>query len=261
MEQQWHGRNAKRLKMNIVSWNINGFNTADKYGGFSKLVGEAPSFICLQEVKISDPNLLYTIFTLGYKHYYNFSAGRGHNGVYIYAADAARQVITEIGMDRFDSEGRFLCLQYDGYYVVNVYMPHGGRDKKNLSYKLESYACLSDFLNGIKESRLIVLGDFNIASSELDVERHRENKGNIMFTEEERKAFGKLLESGYKDAFRLLYPDKREYSWWPYAYGARDRNIGWRIDYFLVSQKLGDKVRKLDIRADIAGSDHCPLDC
>lgn len=245
--------------MNIITWNINGYNTVDKYGGFSRLLGEKPSFICLQEVKISNPNQLYTIFTLEYEHYYNLSSNKGHNGVYIYAMNAAKQVITEIGMDRFDSEGRFLCLEYDDYYIINVYMPHGGRDKKNLSYKLDSYVYLTSFLKKIKEKKVIVMGDFNIAFSDIDVERYKENKENIMFTKEERDAFGQLLASGYEDVYRLFYPNKREYSWWPYAYGARSRNIGWRIDYFLISQKLEDEVKEIDIRTDIAGSDHCPL--
>ena len=138
-------------------------------------------------------------------------------------------------------------------------MPHGGRDKKHLSYKLESYEYLTNFLKKIKEKKVIVMGDFNIAFSDIDVERYKENQENIMFTKEERNTFGELFASGYKDVYRLLYPDKREYSWWPYAYNARSRNVGWRIDYFLISPKLEDKVEKIDIRTDIAGSDHCPL--
>lgn len=245
--------------MNILTWNINGYNTVDKYGGFSQLLGQSLDFVCLQEVKVSNPEQLYTIFTLEYEHYYNFSSNKGHNGVYIYAKDAACQVITEIGMDRFDSEGRFLCLDYGDYYIVNVYMPHGGRNKKDLSYKLDSYRYLISFLEKIKEQKVIVTGDFNIACSNIDVERYRENKKNVMFTEEERCILGELLEVGYKDAYRLLYPDKREYSWWPYAYNARNRNLGWRIDYFFITQKLEGSVEETVIRNDIAGSDHCPL--
>lgn len=245
--------------MKIVSWNINGYNTVDRYGGFSQILKEKPSFICLQEVKVSDPEQLYTIFTSEYEHYYNFSSNKGHNGVYIYAGKSANRMITEIGMDRFDSEGRFLCLEYEDYYIVNVYMPHGGRDKQNLFYKLESYRYLIDFLSKIKKQKVFVMGDFNIASEDIDVERYKENRKNIMFTKEERDVFGRLLQSGYKDAYRLIYPNKREYSWWPYAYNARERNVGWRIDYFLITQKLEDDVEEVTIRTDIAGSDHCPL--
>lgn len=246
-------------EMEIISWNINGYNTVDQYGGLSALLAENPEFICMQETKVSDPELLYTLSTYKYYHYYNFGIHKGHNGVYVYARQSAETVLYEIGLDRFDMEGRFLCLKYVDYYLVIVYMPHGGRDKKDLNYKLKAYDYLTDFLQTIKDESVIICGDFNIAVSAMDVERDKNNADNIMFTSEEKEKLSKIFALGYEDVYRFLYPLKEEYTWWPYAFKARKRNIGWRIDYFLVSERMKRNVLNTKIEGDILGSDHCPI--
>jgi len=246
--------------LKIYSWNINGYNTCNKYGSFSALLEKQPDIICLQEVKVSDPESLYSFFTISYEHYYNFSINKGHNGVYIFSGQRPIRCIRALGMDKFDMDGRFLCLEYKDFYLVNVYMPHGGRDKANLPYKLEAYCYLEKFMSELAEKNVIIVGDFNIALSDLDVENYRQNKNSIMFTKEERAAFSRLLQCGYRDIFRDSFPDIRKYTWWPYAYDARNRGVGWRIDYCLVSEGLAGKVKKIQILNELMGSDHCPVE-
>ena len=223
--------------MLIYSWNINGFNTCDRSEGFSHMLQMHPDIICLQEVKVSEPDVLNTFYTLQYEQYYNFSSHKGHNGVFIFSKRKTLNEITEIGMPRFDRDGRFLCIELEDFYLVNVYMPHGRRDQGELPYKL----------------------DFNVARSELDVERYRSNLKNVMLTTQERAAFESFLELGYKDVFRELHPGLRAYTWWPYAFHARERNVGWRIDYCLVSHSLFSMVKCIEIVHNILGSDHCPI--
>lgn len=245
--------------MLLYSWNINGFKTCDKYDGYSKILNENPDFFCLQEVKVHDPNLLNNLFTLEYQHYYNFSNEKGRNGVYILAKNPAKQYISTIGFEPFDYEGRFICLEYDEFYLINVYMPHGGRKKESLKYKLSVYEKFLKFLKTLCEKQVIISGDFNIAYSNLDVERYKDNFNNTMFTIDERKQLQDLLDIGFIDTYRTLNANNREYTWWPYAFEARKRNIGWRIDYIFISTGLSDKLKKVYIRKDILGSDHCPI--
>lgn len=245
--------------MIICSWNVNGFNTCDKFGGFTEILKMHPDIICLQEVKVSDSNILNTFWTFQYEQYYNFSSKKGHNGVYIYSKNKPINIIEKIGLPRFDTDGRFLCLEFDAFYMVNVYMPHGGRDKRDLAYKMDAYKFLKDFLSKFCDKKIIIAGDFNIAYSELEVERYRTNQDNIMFTLEERNSFKELLKAGYVDAFRELNPLLKAYTWWPYAFNSRERNIGWRLDYYLISLSLINKVRSVEIMKNILGSDHCPV--
>lgn len=248
--------------MKLFSWNINGYQTCNRYNGLLEILSESPDFVCLQETKISDPTQLETLFTVQYEKYYNFSFNRkGHNGVYVYAKYPAINVINELGCDYFDKDGRFLCLEYSQFFLINIYIPHGGRDKKNIIYKLETYQSLHEFLNELvkRGKKIIVVGDFNVACDDLDVDRYKYNSENIMFTEEERKVFKDILSLGFKDVFRENNPKERKYTWWPYAFNARERNIGWRIDYCLVYGFL-EETLLLNIRKDILGSDHCPLE-
>lgn len=245
--------------MVIYSWNINGYNTCNKYGSFSRILDEEPDFICLQEVKISDPHALFDIFTLAYEHYYNFSVNKGRNGVYIFSKSKPKNCITGVGYETFDQDGRFLCLEYDNFCIINLYMPHGGRDKKNLDYKLKSYYKVLEFLSSMDNKNIIIVGDFNIAHSNLDVERYNDNKNNIMFTEEERNLLTELTNLNFIDVYRLLNPDSKEYTWWPYAYNARERNVGWRIDYCFVTHSVENEVKDIKLLKELLGSDHCPI--
>lgn len=245
--------------MLLYSWNINGFKTCDKYDGYSKILNETPDFFCLQEVKVHDPNLLNNLFTLEYQHYYNFSEEKGRNGVYILAKRPANKCFFSIGLNPFDYEGRFICLEYDEFYLINIYMPHGGRKKELLEYKLLSYQKLYEFIKSLHGKQIIISGDFNIAYSNLDVERFKNNFNNIMFTEEEKKQLHKLFDIGLIDTYRTFNSCNRKYTWWPYAFEARKRNVGWRIDYILVSKDMKNMICETYVRNDIYGSDHCPI--
>lgn len=245
--------------MLIYSWNINGFKTCDKYGGYSNILNESPDFFCLQEVKTQDPELLNNFFTMEYQHYYNFALKKGRHGVYILAKKPALKCIYSIGLDLFDLEGRFICLEYNEFYLLNVYMPHGGRKKETLKYKLLAYQQLINFITSLKNKHIIISGDFNIAYSTLDVERYKNNYNNTMFTIEERQQLNRLLDLGFVDAYRKFNPIEREYTWWPYAFEARKRDVGWRIDYFFVSSSMVDKIKNISIMKGVLGSDHCPI--
>ena len=246
--------------MKLYSWNINGYNTCNRYGGFDTILQDEPDIICFQEVKVSDPEVLNSIFTLNYNKYYNFSERKGHNGVFVYSKELPEEITYGIGYDRFDKDGRIVCLEYNKFILINLYMPHGGRDKCELSYKLNAYSYLFSFLNRlyIKKKPLLLAGDFNIAHTELDLERSKNNQNNIMFTIEERNCFSKLLSYNLSDVYRELHPDEKRYTWWPYAFQARERNIGWRIDYLLVS-KNRFSINDIELCYSVLGSDHCPI--
>lgn len=246
--------------MVLYSWNINGYNTCNAYGGYDKIVNEHPDFICFQEVKVANPELLDNIFTLDYEQYYNFSSKNGRNGVFVYTKKSPLKVSKEIGFKEFDNDGRFLSLEFEDLFLINVYMPHGGRDKSRLSYKLESYSFLEQYLIKLQSvgKPVIIVGDFNIACSELDLERYKSNYNNIMFSQEERDAFSALLSHGVIDIYREINPQKRAYTWWPYAFSARERNVGWRIDYLLATDNAF-VFNEIELRSDILGSDHCPI--
>lgn len=246
--------------MKLYSWNINGYNTCNHFGGVDNILKDDPDIICFQEVKVANPDELNSIFTLDYEKYYNFSSNKGHNGVFVYSKEIPENVIYKIGYDRFDADGRGICLEYKQFILLNLYMPHGGRDKKNLDYKLNAYSWLHQFVNCLSEKGkpLLLVGDFNIAYTELDLERSKNNYNNIMFTEEERKVFAKLLSNNFVDLYRQLHPKDKEYTWWPYAFKARERNVGWRIDYMLASEE-GFCAKEITLCSEILGSDHCPV--
>ncbi len=246
--------------MIIYSWNINGYNTCNAYGGYDRIISDNPDYICFQEVKVSDPELLDNLFTIEYEKYYSFSKTHGRNGVFTYTKHRPLEIVTKIGFDDFDEDGRFLSLEFPEYYIINVYMPHGGRDKSRLPYKLNAYHYLDHYLEELQATRkpCIIVGDFNIACSDLDVERSKSNIDNIMFSEEERKVFSTILSRGIIDAYREANPTQKAYTWWPYAFSARERNVGWRIDYLLAS-KNAFIFNSIELKSDILGSDHCPI--
>lgn len=247
------------MKLTFYSWNINGYQTCDYYGGFSEIISTNPEFICLQEVKISNPNNLMNLFTMSYENYYNFSERKGHNGVYIYSKNVAVNFYKTLGIEPFDKEGRFICLEFDKFFLLNIYMPHGGRDKRNLEYKIQAYYSLVKYLAFLKKENVIILGDFNVARSDLDVERYKQNREHIMFTEAEKNVFQKIFDMGYVDVFREKNLQSREYTWWPYAFDAREKNIGWRIDYCIMTRGLLKQVANICHCKNILGSDHCPI--
>lgn len=246
--------------MKIVSWNVNGLRSAIKKGFESWLLESKADFVCLQEIKSGPISFSSSLFNQSnYFEYFNSAERKGYSGTAIFTKVKPITFNNSLGFEKFDFEGRFSTLIYENVTIINVYMPHGGRDKKNLEYKLESYEKLLEYLAKIKNENVVLVGDFNIAHGEADLARPRSNIRNIMFTPEERVMLGRLIDLGFDDSFRMFDKKGGNYTWWPYRNDLRKRNVGWRIDYIFVSKSLGSKLVNASILKTITGSDHCPV--
>ncbi|EKD23688.1 MAG: hypothetical protein ACD_81C00194G0004 [uncultured bacterium] len=246
--------------MKIYSWNVNGLRSVHKKGFLEWFKKEEADIVCLQEIKLQEEQIPEELRVIkGYTAYYNTGTRKGYAGVAVYTKQIPRKVSTTLGMERFDCEGRFLRLDYDDFIVIALYIPQGARDKRNLTYKLEVYDTLLVYLKKLKGKNVIVIGDLNIAHTELDLARPKQNTKNIMFTPEEREKLDALEKLGFVDTFRTENKEGGNYSWWPYFANARERNLGWRIDYVFVSKMFATRVKKAFILPSVRGSDHCPV--
>ncbi len=243
----------------IVSWNINGMRSCIRNGYINSLWNLNADMICLQEVKLSDMNDVNDSLPKGYHCYGNLSSDKGRNGVLIISKKKTDHVMIRTGNDRLDAQGRFIQADYDGFTLINLYMPHGGRDKKSLPFKIEVFETMQKYFQQIADNPVVVATDFNMAAGDIDVCNAEKNRKNIMFTEEERQMVASMSAIGYTDIYRALYPDKKEYTWWSYAFDCRKRNIGWRIDYFWVTKTMIDRIEDVIVANEIFGSDHCPI--
>ena len=250
--------------MKIISWNVNGLRAVYNRGFLDWLRKDKADIFCFQEIKAQSVLLPADLVNLEcYHSFFNSGSKKGQAGVAIYTRERPHTVQNKIGLKRFDVEGRFLQLNYSEFILINVYLPHGGRQKENLNYKLEVYERLFKYLNRLKAQnsklKVILIGDFNIAHTELDLARPKENQNNIMFTPEERKQIDRLVDAGFIDTFRKFNPKTKKYTWWPYFAHCRERNLGWRIDYIFISQNLISQIKKAFIDKKTFGSDHCPI--
>ncbi len=245
--------------MKILSWNINGLKSIYNKNVLSKLLKDDYDIICFQEVKLADESFIREVVPNNYFIYYNLSENKGKHGVAIISKIKASKEDYLIGHSLADKEGRYIKLEFDNYMLINLYVPHGGRQKENLEYKLEVINKLINNLKSYKNKNIIITTDFNIARSDIDVCRAKQNYKNIMFTEVERNTLENLLNIGFIDSYRYFNPDTIKYSWWPYAFNCREKNVGWRIDYILISNGLLNKVKNIDINENYLGSDHAPL--
>jgi len=246
--------------MKILSWNVNGIRAVCRRNFLEWLQKERADIVCLQEIKAGNAQIPEELHRL--KNYYLFTNSaqkKGYAGAAVFSKTKPLAVETKIGLKRFDNEGRFLRLIYPEFTLLNLYLPHGGRVKENLDYKLEVYDWLLSYLRKTKDQKLIVAGDFNVAHIELDLARPKDNQNNTMFTPEERAQLDKLIDLGFVDTFRKYHQSGGNYTWWPYYLNARARNLGWRIDYAFVSKKLKSKLKNAFILRDVFGSDHCPI--
>lgn len=251
---------GKEKRLKIISWNVNGLRSVCRNGFLEWLKKEDPDVLCLQEIKIQEEQLPQEICSLrGYVAYYNTGARKGYAGVAVYTKETPKKVERMLGVERFDREGRFLRLDYAEFSVIALYVPQGGRDKRDLAYKLEVYDALSAYMKKLKNKKVFIAGDLNIAHTELDLARPKQNAKNIMFTPEERARLDAIMRMGFVDTFRIFHKEGGKYSWWPYFANARERNLGWRIDYVLASQALEKDLTNALILPDITGSDHCPI--
>jgi len=246
----------------ILSWNVNGLRAAYRSGFADWLEGSKADIVCLQEIKTQEDPVQNGLFDgpkSKYQFYANYALKPGYSGVAVYVKEKPEKIERILEHARLDAEGRILHLEYPGFILIVLYIPHGGREKENLGYKLEIYERLFEYLKPLQDKNVILAGDFNIAHREVDLARPDNNKNNIMFTPEERAQIDKLLALGFTDTFRTLHPEGGNYSWWPYRVDARERNLGWRIDYMFTSKTLTPQLKKAFILSDVRGSDHCPV--
>ena len=217
-------------------------------------------FFCIQESKMQAGQLELNM--PGYHQYWNYAVKKGYSGTAIFAKEEPLNVAYGIGIEEHDQEGRVITLEYDKFYMVTVYTPNSQNELARLSYRMKWEDDFADYIMGLDEKKpVIICGDLNVAHKEIDLKNPKTNRHNAGFTDEEREKFSKLLDRGFIDTFRYFYPDKADiYSWWSYRFKAREKNAGWRIDYFLVSKRLEDKLKDAVIHTEIFGSDHCPVE-
>lgn len=242
----------------LVSWNVNGLRAvAGK--GFAQIFDELDAdCVCLQETKLQKGQI--DLEFLGYTSYWNYADKPGYSGTVIYTRKPVLSVSYGLGIDEHDHEGRVVTLEFDDFYLVNVYVPNSQDGLRRLDYRMRWEDAFRGFVKSLESRKpVVVCGDMNVAHEEIDLKNPSTNHFNAGFSDEERSKFTELLGSGFIDTWRFQHPDEVKYSWWSYRGGARFRNAGWRIDYFLVSESLREHIFSTEILNDIAGSDHCPV--
>lgn len=245
--------------MKFVSWNVNGLR-ACMGKGFMDCFNELDAdFFCLQETKLQPHQIELDL--PGYFQYWNSAEKKGYSGTAIFAKREPLSVFYGIDIERHDHEGRVITLEYPDFYLVDVYTPNARRELERLDYRMDWEDSFREYLCSLDKTKpVIVCGDMNVAHEEIDLKNYKTNRGNAGFTDEEREKMTELLSAGFCDSFRALYPDKEgAYSWWSYMFHAREKNAGWRIDYFLCSDRLRDKIEDSLIYPRYMGSDHCPV--
>ena len=248
-----------RIVMKLISWNVNGLRAvAGK--GFADIFTELDAdFFCLQETKLQAGQI--DLEFLGYSSYWNYADKKGYSGTAIYTKHTPLSVTYGIGVDEHDHEGRVVTLEMEDFYLVCVYTPNSQDGLRRLDYRMQWEDAFRAFLCGLAEKKgVVVCGDMNVAHEEIDLKNPDTNHFNAGFSDEERAKMTELLAAGFTDSWRFLHPQEVKYSWWSYRMAARERNVGWRIDYFLVSDSLKDRIVSAEIHNDIFGSDHCPVE-
>lgn len=269
--------------MKFISWNVNGIRACVKKG-FLDFFNEADADIfCIQESKMQEGQL--DLELPGYHQYWNYAVKKGYSGTGIFTKEEPMNVFYGLGIEEHDQEGRVITLEFENYYFITVYTPNSQSGLARLSYRMKWEEDFLAYLKKLEETKpvifcgdlkesqpsltqeakpkkkpIIICGDFNVAATELDLKNPKNNVKNAGFTPEEREKFKTLLDSGFTDSYRYLHPDTEKYSWWSYRFKARERNAGWRIDYFLTSDSIKDKIKDAEILTDVMGSDHCPIE-
>ena len=245
--------------MKFISWNVNGLR-ACLGKGFSEFFQQSDAdFFCVQETKMQ-PHQAELDFP-GYEQYWNSAVKKGYSGTAVFTRHTPLSVRLGMNQEEHDQEGRLLTLEYPVFFLVNVYTPNSQRELARLDYRMQWEDDFRRYLASLDAEKAVILcGDINVAHQEIDIKNPKSNRRNAGFTDEERGKMSELLQAGFTDTFRHLYPDRENaYTWWSYMMKARERNVGWRIDYFLVSNRLQDQIKEAMIYADILGSDHCPV--
>lgn len=245
--------------MKFISWNVNGLRACVTKGFQEYFDSVSADFFCLQETKLQQGQIQLPL--PGYHQFWNYAQKKGYSGTAIFAKKEPLSVIYGVGIEELDTEGRLITLEYPDFYLVTCYTPNAQQGLARIDHRLRWDQAFRDYLVSLDQKKpVIVCGDLNVAHQEIDLKNPSSNRGNAGFSDEERESFGKLLDAGFTDSFRCLHPDATGmYSWWSYRFNARKNNAGWRIDYFLVSNRLADKITATPIYSDIFGSDHCPV--
>ncbi len=246
--------------MKLISWNVNGLRACMGKGFLDFLKASDADIVCLQETKMQREQADFIIG--GYEEYWNSAEKKGYSGTAVFTKKPPLSVSYGIGIPEHDTEGRVITAEFPDFFLVNVYTPNSQQELARLPYRMQWEDAFRNYLKTLDQKKpLIVCGDMNVAHEEIDLKNPKTNRKNAGFTDEERQKMTELLSSGFIDTFRLLYPDTEGvYSWWSYRFHAREKNAGWRIDYFLVSDRLKDRVLDSRIDTDVFGSDHCPVE-
>lgn len=245
--------------MKFISWNVNGLRACVGKNFKESFEQLDADFFCLQETKMQEGQL--SIAFDGYESYWNYAEKKGYSGTAIFTKHKPMSVALGIGIEEHDKEGRVITLEYPNFYLVTVYTPNSQDQLRRLAYRMKWEDDFQAYLHKLDESKpVIVCGDMNVAHEEIDIKNPKTNHKNAGFTDAERQKMTQLLANGFTDTFRSLYPEQVTYSWWSYRFHAREKNAGWRIDYFLVSDRLKPEVKDAKIHTEIMGSDHCPVE-
>ncbi len=246
--------------MKLISWNVNGLRACNDKGFSEAFRSLDADFFCLQETKMQEGQL--NLEFEGYKSYWNYAEKKGYSGTAIFTRKEPLSVSLGMGIDDHDHEGRVITLEMDNFYLVTVYTPNSQDGLKRLDYRMTWEDDFRAFLKDLDSRKpVLVCGDLNVAHKEIDLKNPKTNRMNAGFTDQEREKFQTLLDAGFIDTFRYFYPDMTSiYSWWSYRFKAREKNAGWRIDYFLASERLAEKLKDAKIHTEIFGSDHCPVE-
>ena len=245
--------------MKLISWNVNGLRACMNKGFQDFLAASGADIFCVQETKMQKGQAEFDFS--GYEEYWNSAEKKGYSGTAIFTKIKPLNVSYDMGIAEHDQEGRIIAAEFDDFYLVNVYTPNSQRELARLDYRMQWEDAFRAYVKELDEKKpVIICGDLNVAHKEIDLKNFKSNHKNAGFTDEERAKMTELLEAGFTDSFRHLYPDKEGiYTWWSYMFKAREKNAGWRIDYFVVSNRLADRISDSLIYTDIMGSDHCPV--
>lgn len=245
--------------MKLISWNVNGLRACAGKGFGESFKALDADVVCLQETKMQAGQL--DLEFDGYESYWNYADKKGYSGTAIYTRVKPLSVSNDIGIDEHDHEGRVITMEFDDFYLVCVYVPNSQDELKRLTYRMKWEDDFRSYVSGLAEKKgVVICGDLNVALNDIDIKNPASNRHNAGFTDEERGKFNALLDAGFVDSWRMLNPDTVKYSWWSYRFKARERNAGWRIDYFIVSESMKDRISGAEIHNEIFGSDHCPVE-
>ncbi len=245
--------------MKFISWNVNGLRACVGKGFGDFFAAQDADFFCLQETKLQAGQI--NLDLPGYHQFWDYAQKKGYSGTAIFAKEEPISVTYGVGVEELDTEGRLITLEYENFYLVTCYTPNAQQGLARIGHRLKWDEAFRRHLKRLDEKKpVIACGDLNVAHQEIDLKNPSSNRGSAGFSDEERESFGKLLDAGFTDSFRYLFPDATGiYSWWSYRFNARANNAGWRIDYFVVSNRIADKITATPIHTDIFGSDHCPV--